>query len=141
MHALARERVEVRGERRHQRLAFAGAHLGDAAFVQREAADELHVEVAHLERAARGFADDGETFGREVDERRAFGQPFAEFDGLGREGLVAQCLQRGLESSRLAHRRFIAFDDAIVATAKEPRQKIEHLRILARNFKLDSHLE
>ena len=52
---------------------------------------------------------------------------------LALEGLVAQCLQRGLECGRLAHRRLIATDDAIVATAEEPRQKIEHLRILARN--------
>ncbi len=141
VHAVARERVEVRGERRHQRLAFAGAHLGDAALVQCESADELHVEVAHLERAARGLADHRETFRCEVCERRPFGQPFAEFDGLGRERLVAQSLQFGLEGQRLAHRHFIAFDDAIVATAKEPRQKIEHLRILARNFKPDSHLE
>ncbi len=33
VHALTRERVEVGGQRRHQRLAFAGAHLGDAAIV------------------------------------------------------------------------------------------------------------
>ena len=31
--AIAGERVQIRGQRRHQRLAFAGAHLGDAAFV------------------------------------------------------------------------------------------------------------
>ena len=37
------------------------------------------------------------SFGREVGERRAFGEPLAEFDGLGRQSLVAQCLQRGLE--------------------------------------------
>ena len=127
VHAFARERVQVGGERRHQRLAFAGAHLGDAAIVEREAADELHVEVAHLHRAARRFADHGKTFGREVGERRAFGEALAEFDGLGAQSFVAQCLQRGLECGRLAHRRFIAFDDAVVATAKEPRQKIEHL--------------
>ncbi len=94
--------------------------------LQREAADELHIEVAHLERAARGFADHRESLGREVGERRAFGEALAEFDGLGAQGLIAQRLQRRLECGRLAHRRFIAFDDAVVATAKEPRQKIEH---------------
>ena len=95
--------------------------------LQREAADELHVEVAHLERAARGFADHRKAFGREVGERLALGQALAEFVGLGAQGLVAQGLQRGLERGGLAHRRFIATDDAIVAAAKEPRQKIEHL--------------
>ena len=83
VHAFAGQRVQVRGQRRHQRLAFAGAHLGDAAVVQRESADELHVEVAHLERAARGLADHREGFGRDVVERLALGEPLAEFVGLG----------------------------------------------------------
>ena len=55
VHALAGERVQVDRQRRHQRLAFAGAHLGDLALVQRHAADELHVEVAHLQRALAGL--------------------------------------------------------------------------------------
>ncbi len=126
VYAFTRERIQVGGQRRHQRLAFAGAHLGDAAIVERETADELHVEVAHLHRATRSLADHRKRFGSEVVERRAFGEALAEFDGLGAEGFVAQRLQRRLECGRLAHRRFIAFDDAVVATAKESRQKIEH---------------
>ena len=65
----AGERIEVRGQRRHQRLAFAGAHLGDLAVVQRDAADQLHVEVAHVERALAGFAHHGERFGQQLLER------------------------------------------------------------------------
>lgn len=76
---------------------------------------------------ARGFAYDRKSFGREVGERRTFGKPLAELDGLGAQSFVAQCLQRCLERSRLAHRRLVAFDDAVIATAKESRQKIEHL--------------
>ena len=54
MDALAGERVEIDGQRRHQRLALAGAHLGDAAIVKDHAADELDVEGPHAEaRAAR----------------------------------------------------------------------------------------
>ena len=96
--AIAGERVEIRGQRRHQRLAFAGAHLGDAAFVEGQAADELHVEVPHLERALRGLANHGERFGREVVERLAGGEPLAEFVGLGPQGLVAQCLAARLRT-------------------------------------------
>ncbi len=128
VHAFAGERVQVRGQRRHQRLAFAGAHLGDAAVVERESADELHVEVAHLERALRGLADHGEGLGREVIELLAVGEPLAEFVGLGAESFVAQGLQRIFEGGRLAHRRLITADDAIVATAEKSRQKIEHLK-------------
>ena len=53
-------------------------------------------------------------------------EALAEFVGLGAQRLVAQGLQCGFEGGRLAHRRFIAADDAIVAAAEEPRQKIEH---------------
>ena len=50
--ALAFEGVEVRGQRGDERLAFTGLHLGDPAAVQDDAADQLHVEVPHVEHAA-----------------------------------------------------------------------------------------
>ena len=58
--ALAGERVEVDGERGDQRLALAGLHLGDGAFVEHHAADQLHVEMALAEGALGGLADGGE---------------------------------------------------------------------------------
>ena len=73
--ALALERVQVGGQRRDQRLAFAGLHLGDLALVQHGAADELDVEVPHVEHAAAGLADDGEGLGQQVVERLAVGEP------------------------------------------------------------------
>ena len=72
--ALAGQRVQVGGQRRDERLAFAGAHLRDLAVVQDHAADQLHVEVAQPERAARGLADHGERLGQDVVERSARGQ-------------------------------------------------------------------
>ena len=78
VHALAGERVQVGRQRRDQRLAFAGAHLGDLAVVQHHAADQLHVEVAHLQRALAGLAHDGEGFGQQLVERRAVGDALLE---------------------------------------------------------------
>ena len=69
--ALAFERVQIGGQRRDERLAFAGLHLGDLALVQHRAADELHVEVPHVQHAAAGLADDGERFGQQIVERLA----------------------------------------------------------------------
>jgi hypothetical protein len=138
---VAGQRVEIGGKGRHQRLAFAGAHLGDAAVVERQAADQLHVEVAHLERAPGGFAHHGEGLGREGIDGLALGQPLAEFAGFRAQGCVAQHLHGGFQRSSLAHRRFIATNDAFIATAEEPRQEIEHLEILERNFNADSYLE
>ena len=69
--AFALERVEVAGQRRHERLAFARAHLGDRALVEDHAADELHVVVAHLERALARLTADGERLVQDVVEGRA----------------------------------------------------------------------
>ena len=81
--ALAFERVQVGGQGGHQRLAFTGSHFGDFAAVQDDAADQLHVEMAHVEEAAAGFADYGKGFDEQVVQRRALGQFFLEFDGFG----------------------------------------------------------
>ncbi len=62
MHAAPGERVEIDRESRHQGLAFAGLHFGDLALVQHHAADQLHVEVAHVEHAPSGFAHHREGF-------------------------------------------------------------------------------
>ncbi len=63
--AVAGQRVQVRGERRDERLALAGPHLRDLALVQRDAADQLDVEVPHLQRAQRGLADERERLGQQ----------------------------------------------------------------------------
>ena len=60
--ALALERVEIGRQRRDERLAFAGLHLGDPALVKNGAADQLDVEVPHAQHAAAGLANDGEGF-------------------------------------------------------------------------------
>ena len=46
MDAVARERVEIGGKHRNQRLAFARRHLGDSALVQRDCAHDLLEEGA-----------------------------------------------------------------------------------------------
>ena len=67
----AGQRVQVGRQRRHQRLALAGAHLGDLAVVQHHAADQLHVEMAHAERALARFAHHREGFRQQLVERLA----------------------------------------------------------------------
>jgi hypothetical protein len=69
VHALARERVEVHGQHRRERLALAGLHLGDVAEVQRGAPHQLHGERALTDRALRGLADHGERLGEQLVER------------------------------------------------------------------------
>ena len=83
MHALAGERVQIGRQGRDQRLALAGAHLGDLAVVQRDSADQLHVEVAHFERALGRLTHDRKRLGQQVIERRTFADALLELVGLG----------------------------------------------------------
>ena len=87
--ALAFERVEIGGKGRDERLAFAGLHLGDLALVQHGAADQLDVEVPHVQHAAAGLADDRERLGQQVVERLAVGEPLPELGRLAAQLLVA----------------------------------------------------
>ena len=81
VHALAGERIQVDGQRRDQRLALAGAHLGDLAVVQHHAADQLHVEGAQAHGAARRLARGRKGLGQDVVERLAGDEPRAEAVG------------------------------------------------------------
>ena len=66
VNALAFERVEIRRQRRDERLALAGLHLGNLAFVEHRAADQLDVEVPHVQHAAPSLPDDGKGFGHQI---------------------------------------------------------------------------
>jgi len=57
MDAAAGEGVEINGHGGHQGFAFAGGHFRDLALVQRDGADQLHVEGDHFP-LQRMFADD-----------------------------------------------------------------------------------
>ena len=63
------ERVQVGRQRRDERLAFTGLHLGDPAEVQRRAAHELDVEVALAEHPLARLADGRERLGEQIVER------------------------------------------------------------------------
>jgi hypothetical protein len=60
------QRVQIDGERRDQGLALAGAHLGDLAAMEDDAADQLHVVMALAERALRRLAHRGEGLGQQI---------------------------------------------------------------------------
>ncbi len=102
------------GQRRDEGLALAGLHLGDLAFVQHRAADELDVEVPHVEHAAAGFPDDGKSFRKQVVERFTVREALTEFGGLAAQLRVGQRLNRGLERVDLGHDRAQAFQFTIV---------------------------
>ena len=107
VHAAPGQCVKIDGKRGDERLAFAGLHLGDAAFVQHHAADKLHVEMTLTQRTLSGLADGGERLGQQVVEGLAVGQALAELIGTRaqlfvgqRGGLGLQCVD-GLDRARI----------------------------------------
>ena len=124
--AVAPEGVEVGGKGGHEGLALAGSHLRDAPFVKHLAADELHVEVAHLERAPPRLAHDRECFGDQGVERLSGLPPAAQGRGDARELRVAPFPQAGLELVDRGHGTAIAAQQALVARPDHPAQDVRH---------------
>ena len=103
---LAGEGVEVHRQGGHQGLALARGHLGDLPLVQDHAADELHVEVAHVQHAPGHLAAEGEGLGQDLVQDgldvpvpfgRRLGHLLAKAGRPGLEILLAQALHLGLE--------------------------------------------
>lgn len=117
--ALAGERVEVDRERRHQRLAFAGLHLGDVALMQHHAADQLDVEMALAERALGGLAHGGEGGHQQVVERLALGELLLELDRAGLERLVGELRDLRLQRVDRADAGLVSLHPPVVGGAEK----------------------
>ena len=127
VHTLAGECIQVDGQRGHQRLAFAGAHLGDLALVQRDAAYELHVEVAHLQCALAAFAHHRKSFRQDVVERGPGGHTLAELIGLGAQVGVGQLLELGFQRVDGLHDAPVRLQETLVPAAENLGQDLgEH---------------
>ena len=124
--AVPAEGVQVGGQGRHQGLPLAGAHLRDPALVEHEAADELHVEMAHLERAPPGLAHDRERFGDQGVERLPGRPPGAQALGDGGELGVVPAPQAGLQRVDRGHRAAIPAQQTLVARPDHPAQDVRH---------------
>ena len=119
VHAVTRQRIEVDRQRRDQRLALAGTHLGDVAQVQGGAAHDLDVEVPLSERAAGSFADRGERLRQQVVEALAGRVTLLELIRLRPQLGVRQGLELGLDRVDLIGDRLELAKDLPLAGAHE----------------------
>ncbi len=119
MDAVSGECIEIDGKGGDERLAFAGLHLGDAAFVQHHAADQLHVEMALTERPLGGLANGGEGFGDQIFERRAVLYAFLERLGAGAQSLVRELLDLRFESVDLSDDGWVFLELALVRSPED----------------------
>ena len=139
VHALARQRVQVGRQRRHQRLAFARGHFGDLAVVQHDAADELRVERHHVPglrmpadvhdrpaQAAARVLDDGERLDHQVVKRFPFGEPRPEFVRLRLQRVLGQRLHLLFQRVDAPHERPHLFQVALVLRAQDRLQQPLH---------------
>ena len=126
MDAVAAEGVETGGKRRHERLALAGAHFRDATFVEHQAADDLHVEVAHLEGPPPGLAHDRERFGDQGFERLSGPPAGTQGSGDARKLGVFPFPQARLELVDGGHGAAITAQQALVARSDYPAQDVRH---------------
>ncbi len=129
MHALARERVQIGRQCRNERLAFARAHFGDLAEVQHHAANQLNVEVAHLEDALAGFAAHRKGFDQQRIHARPLGDTLLEFLGLAAQLLIAQLGDLRLEGVDRRDGFLVLLDKPLVTAAKYFFKKTGNHRI------------
>ena len=140
MRAAPGEGIEIERQGGDEGLAFAGGHFRDAAAVQHDAADELHVEVHHVPRhrliadceslvalgqAAGGVFHHRKSLGQNLFEPT--GQRFRILDrgelglpggGLGAQFVVGERLELLVERVDRAHDRLKAPDLALILRAE-----------------------
>ena len=119
MHAFAGERIQINRQRGHQRFALAGAHFGDFAVVQHHAADQLYVEMAHAQHAARCFAADGKGFGQDVVQRGALRQPLFEFGGFRLQRFIIERLHGFFQRVDFGNGFTVLLEQPVVAAAED----------------------
>jgi hypothetical protein len=107
---LAREGVQVERQRGDEGLALTRGHLGDATFVERDAADQLDIEVHHVpgqfmiadqnratDQSPGGIFYHSKRLGQDLVQRLALLQTQAELVGLGAKLVIGQRLVLLLE--------------------------------------------
>ena len=89
MHAFARQGVQIYRAGGYQRFALAGAHLGNTAVMQRHAANQLHVKMAHTQNAAAGFTHYGIGFQHKIVNAGALRQAIFKIGRFGLQVIIA----------------------------------------------------
>ena len=122
VHAVAGQRIEVRGKHAGQGLALTGLHLRDVAEVQRRAAHDLHVERPLVQDPPRRLAGDRERLRHDVVERLTTGDALLELLGLGAQLVVGQLLHVVGQGVDIVSDPLEALDHAAFTETEQLRQ-------------------
>ena len=109
VNALALERIQIGRQRRDQRLSFTGFHLGDAALMQNDAADDLYLEMLHADTSPRRLTADRKRLRQKVIQRFAACETLLELRRLGLQLFIGQCCHLILQRHNLIRDFFYFF--------------------------------
>ena len=103
MGALPFQRGEIQRQRGGERFAFAGLHFDDRIVMHGRAAQELHIEVPHVEPSPAGLAHQRKRFDQQPIERLAAAGTIAQREARLLEIEVGLRLERLFKRSNLRH--------------------------------------
>ncbi len=87
------QRRQIHGQGGRERLTLAGLHLGNRPVVHGGAAQDLHVEVTHVERPPAGFSHQGVRLGQNAFHRLLAANPITKRKAALAQVVHAQRLQ------------------------------------------------
>ncbi len=126
VYAPSGKRVQVRRQGGHQGLPLTGLHLGDAALVQHDPAQDLNVKGTHPGGTPGGLPGQGEGFGEQLVQGGTPGQPLLQRSGAGGELLRLQGGDLRLQGVYLLHQFPQAAHLAFVGIAEDLLQDAGH---------------
>ena len=118
MHALAGQCIEIGRQRGYQRFAFASTHFGNFSMVKHHAADQLHIEVTHAQRALPGLADDGKRLRQQSIKRFAVGKPVFELIRLRTQCFIGKRGKTSFQRIDLANDCHVLPDQPVITAAE-----------------------
>ena len=118
MHAFTGQGVEVHRKRCRQGLTFAGTHFCNLALVQRHAAHELYIKVAHFHDALGAFAHYGKGLGQDRVQTLATGHAGLELGRFAPQGLITQALVLRLQRIDTHNGSPVLLEQTVIAASK-----------------------
>ena len=118
VNTLARQSVEVHRQGCGQRLAFTRAHFRNLAVVQRHAAQQLHIEMAHLHDTLGAFAHHGKRLGQQRIQRFPARNTVLELLRLGLQRRIVQLFKGWLQRIDAFNGFAELLDEPVIAAAE-----------------------
>ncbi len=125
MNAFAGQGVQIGRQGGGQGLAFTGLHFGDFSLMQHHTADELRIEMAHLQCPHRCLPHRCKGFREQSIQAFAFFDPLPECDCLRSQFVIGEGLHSRFEGIDLVHHRPELFEFPFVLAAENFCQPVE----------------